>query len=64
MLKITLKAARINAGFTLEQVANRLNVTVSTVRNWENGNTEPKINQAYELCELYCVSLDSINFSA
>ena len=35
MPKITLKAARVNAGLTQQEVANELDVALSTVRNWE-----------------------------
>ena len=63
MDKITLKAARVNAGLTQEAVAKELNVAQTTVRNWESGVTEPKLTQFVELCRIYNVSCDSIFFA-
>lgn len=62
MSKITLKAARVNAGLTQEDVAEKMGVAVTTVRNWEKGNTDPKLSQFVMLCEIYGVSYDSIFF--
>ena len=53
MIKISLAAARTNAGYTQKQVAEALGIAVSTVRNWETGITTPNVAQAYALCELY-----------
>jgi transcriptional regulator with XRE-family HTH domain len=64
MIKISLQAARTNAGLTQEQVADKLGVAISTVKNWEKGITTPKINQAYDLCDLYGVPIDYIKFPA
>lgn len=58
--KITLAAARVNAGLTQEQVAKALNVGKQTVVNWEKGKTEPKISQSRRLSELYNIPLDHI----
>ena len=62
MLKISLAAARKNANLTQDEVSKILNVALSTVQNWENGKTAPKINKAIELCNLYNVTLDNIDF--
>ena len=62
MPKITLKAARVNAGLSQEEVAERLHVSRSTLRSWESGNTDPKISQFMMLCQLYGVSCDNIFF--
>lgn len=62
MLKISLAAARKNANLTQEEVSKAMNVALSTVQNWENGKTVPKINKAIELCNLYNVPLDNIDF--
>lgn len=35
-MKITLKAARVNAGLTQKQLATLMNRDVTTVWNWEN----------------------------
>ncbi len=62
MIKISLAAARTNAGLTQKQVADALSVAVSTVRNWETGITTPNVTQAYALCELYSVPIDCLKF--
>ena len=62
MPKITLKAARVNAGLTQQEVANELDVALSTVRNWENGTTMPKLPYFVKLCQLYNMPMDSIFF--
>lgn len=63
MIKISLAAARKNANLTQRDVASSLNVAVSTVRNWETGKTTPNVAQAGELCALYGVPYDFINFT-
>ena len=51
--KITLKAARINAGLDQSDVAKELNVNITTVSNWETGKTQPSLENFKRLCELY-----------
>ena len=63
MPKITLSAARVNAGYTQIEVANLLLVAPSTVRNWEKGKSYPKQPAIEKLCELYGISYDNINFN-
>lgn len=62
MLKITLGAARINAGFTQKEVANEMGVSNKTVGNWENYVSSPSIAQAQKLCSLYGIPQDNISF--
>ena len=62
MLKISLKAARVNAGFSQKEVADRLSVSNRTVCSWENGETYPSAEKIDALCKLYGVSYDNINF--
>ena len=51
--KITLKAARVNAGLTQDETARALGKTKQTIVNWENGSTEIKWKDFMKLCELY-----------
>lgn len=60
MLKITLQAARVNAGLTQMQVAEQFGVVNKTISNWESGKTEIKPFQLMSLCQLYGVSVDNI----
>lgn len=59
-LQISLKAARVNAGLTQQDVAKAMSVTAQTISNWENGSQEPKLNQARKLSALYKLPLDYI----
>lgn len=61
-MKITLKAARTNAGLTQADAAKKLNVNKKTLSNWENGISVPKADKIDAICSLYSVSYDSIIF--
>lgn len=63
MSQITLKAARVNAGLTQLAAAEKLNVSVATLKNWESGKTFPKQPHIEALCELYGVSYDNLFFN-
>ena len=51
--KIKLKAARVNAGLTQTEVAQKLNRNKQTIVNWEKGFTEIKGKDLLALSELY-----------
>lgn len=59
---ITLAGARVNAGFTQEQVAAHLNVSKNTIINWEKGKTLPATDKAQELADFYQIPLQFIIF--
>lgn len=61
-MKISLKAARINAGFSQKEAANLLKVSNKTLSNWENGDTFPSAKKIECLCKLYGVSYNNIIF--
>lgn len=58
--KITLQAARVNAGLTLEQAAQALGINVKTLHNWEHGKTEPRASQLATISEKYGIPADYI----
>ena len=62
-LRISLAAARVNAGLSQEDVAKALNVRKQTIVSWEKGTSEPKISQALKLSELYHMPIDYIFFA-
>lgn len=62
IVKLTLKAARVNVGYTQKEAAKELGVSNVTLSNWENGTAFPDIQQVEKLCELYGVSYDNIIF--
>ena len=60
--RITLAAARVNAGLTQKDVCRTIGMTEKTLVNWESGKTMPSVDNAQKLCALYGVKLDDINF--
>lgn len=62
MPKMTLKALRVNAGYTQKEVAKILGKSNKTIGNWENGEAYPNAMDIQNICELYKVSYDNINF--
>ena len=62
MTKITLSAARVNAGYSQKVAAELLNISNSTLCNWEKGKTFPDQPMIEKICNLYGVTYDMINF--
>ena len=62
MVKISLKAARINAGLSQKEVASILKKSNKTICNWEKGESFPDAMMIDALCNLYGISYDHINF--
>lgn len=59
-MKVTLKEARRNKKLTLEEVAEKLKVTASTVSKYENGTVIPKIDQIDVLLKLYDIQYEDL----
>ena len=51
--KITLKAARVNAELTLDDVAEIVGKSKQSIENWENGKTPIKYSDLLKLSEIY-----------
>lgn len=62
MTRITLKAARVNAGYSQEEAAALLHISPYTLSNWERGLSMPKANQIAGICDLYKVTFDMLIF--
>lgn len=62
MLKITLEAARVNAGYTQKDAAKLMHISNKTLQNWETGRSFPNADKIAEICELYNIPYDNINF--
>lgn len=60
MAKITLEAARVNAGYTQGKMAEKLGVSRATVNAWENGRAEIKAHHLYAFCYVTGFSTDDI----
>ena len=59
---ITIKAARINAGMTLDDAAKATGIAKSTISNYETGKTSPKMDNAKALVVAYGVSMEKIRW--
>lgn len=62
MVKISIRAARVNANLSQKEAADHLGVSNKTLGNWENGVTFPPADKILSICELYGVSYDNLNF--
>lgn len=62
MVKMSLAAVRINAGYTQKDAAKALGISNGTLCSWENGVTFPPADMIPKICELYGVPYDQINF--
>ena len=62
MVKISIKAARVNAGLSQKVAAGHLGVSNKTLGSWENGITYPPADKIPEICVLYGLSYDNLNF--
>lgn len=62
-LKITLEAARVNAGYSQKKAAKLLHIDPHTLRNWEKGKTSPPLKKVEEIEILYGIDKDNIFFN-
>ena len=62
-VRLTLEAARVNAGLTRKQVCDAIGISLTTIGMWEHGDRTPTVDKAIALSELYGVPLDCINFA-
>ena len=49
---------RKELGFTQEELAERLGITLGTISKWERGSSEPDIDYIMDLAEIFRVSVD------
>ena len=63
-IRISLAAARVNAGLSQDEVASALKVGKQTIVSWEKGTSEPKISQARDLEKLYHMPLNNNFFGS
>ena len=63
-LKISLKAARVNAGLTQEQAADKIGIARQTLVNYETGKTFPDIKTLRRIADVYGIDKDRISFFA
>ena len=59
-LQITLTAARVNAGYSLDEVAKEMKKTKGTIINWEKGAAIPSFADMKLLADIYNIPIDNI----
>ena len=62
--KISLAAARVNAGLSQQEAAQALGVSVATLQNYESVKTVPQWGTVQKIENVYKVPADFIFFSA
>lgn len=55
-----IKEARIKKGIKQNEMANLLNINVSTYSNYENDYREPEISLIYSICDILKISIDEL----
>ena len=63
MGKITLRAARVNAGFTQAQAAKLIGISKYTLLKYERGTTLPNVKTLKRIEELYKIPFEDLTFN-
>ena len=61
-MELTMKAARINAGYTQKTAAKLLKISNNTLSSYENYKTIPDIRISERMAKLYSLSVNDIIF--
>lgn len=59
-MRVSLKAARVNANLTQEQAGGAIGVSKDTIKAIEKGVREVKISEFESLCKIYRCTRDDI----
>lgn len=59
-MAITIKAARVNAGKTQEEVASHVGKSTVTIRAYENYKSIPDVETAKKIAEFFGMGVDDI----
>lgn len=59
-IKISMVAARVNAGLTQTDISNSMGVNRATVVSWERGYTVPSADKFQQFCELCKIPMDNV----
>lgn len=60
VLKATLKGIRVSKNLKINEVARKLNISVDTLRNYENFKTSPDIRTFRRIIQLYDVDYETV----
>lgn len=61
-IKISMASARVNAGLTQKAVCKTLNISKTTLVNYEKGRTVPDMVTGQKLANLYKIPIDNLKF--
>lgn len=59
-MRISIAAARVNAGLKQREFAEKIGVSLATVTNWESGRTEPDVSQLRKISQISGIPMDYI----
>lgn len=62
-MKLTLIAARVQAGLTQVDVSDKTGINTNTLSNYENGKVSPKVETAIKLAGVYNLNLEDIDWN-
>ena len=62
IVKFSLAACRVNAGLDQKEAAKSLKISNVTLCKWERGDSYPSADKISEICDLYGVPYDYIDF--
>lgn len=62
MSKLTLKAARVNAGLTQKEAAKAIGIAATTLHNYESGKSVPNIAILQRIEDAYGVEYKDLFF--
>lgn len=57
-IAIVLKQARLNAGYTQKEAAEKLGKKQQTIASWETGQSQPDANTLFFICSIYGTTVD------
>ena len=63
-MKITLKALRVNAGYTIEKASRKLYISSVTLRNYETKKTIPNMEVLNKMLKLYNAKFSKFEYDA
>lgn len=61
-MRVTIKAARVNANLTQTEFAKEIGVGVKTVQNWEAGVSSPRADKMPSICRALGCQIEDIIF--
>lgn len=59
-LTMTIKAARVNAGLTQKEAAEKLGISYQTLSRYENNPGQMPVKMVLDMCDLYHTNVDSL----